>query len=82
MADCESCVQDYSLCGDCHQGSLFKGITNADRIRYMSDEELAELLATRISGCQTCIHRYVVCVSEDFDCVDGVLQWLKSEVKE
>ena len=56
--------------------------SQADRIRAMSDEELAVLLGTHVGTCHLCIHRYTVCVTEDFDCRDGILQWLKSEAKE
>ena len=50
MADCESC-KNYNrptICATCESGSDFKKIvqTNADRIRSMSDSELAEWLAT------------------------------------
>lgn len=50
--------------------------TNADRIRSMSDEELAEFLAdacvSDIGGTEECIGY----------CKPCFLQWLKSEVKE
>lgn len=50
--------------------------SNADRIRSMSDEELAEfLLAYHRNPCKYCIG---CCV----ECSKGLLEWLKSEVKE
>lgn len=53
--------------------------TNADRIRAMSDEELAKWFAEKL-GCSHC-DRIGLCrgVSE---CEEAYLQWLKSEVKE
>ena len=50
--------------------------TNADAIRGMSDEELAEFLLTHHRNpCKYCIG----CCME---CSEGLLEWLKSEVKE
>ena len=53
--------------------------TNADRIRAMSDEELAEVITD--DWCE------IVCSGTDYLCRDGtceqhVLKWLKEEVKE
>ena len=52
---CEKCKHKEILNGgivgclymgtDCHKGEMFDPITNADLIRAMSDEELAEMLA-------------------------------------
>lgn len=43
MSDCRQCV-DFDWCAEHEDCGLFKQkpITNADRIRAMSDEELAE----------------------------------------
>ena len=51
--------------------------TNADRIRQMTDEELAEFF-DKISDCQTCIDNPSKCHME---CVDSRLKWIK-EVSE
>ena len=50
--------------------------TNADHIRSMSDEELAEFLIDH--------HRYPCkyCSGCHVECSDGLMQWLKSEAKE
>lgn len=53
--------------------------TQADRIRAMSDEELAEWFADTV-GCKRC-NRIGLC-KENSECKDAYLQWLKSEVKE
>lgn len=46
MADCTKCANrnnDYCIFA-CENGESFKPITNADRVRAMADEELAEWL--------------------------------------
>ena len=57
--------------------SKYKPLTNADRIRVMTDDELAEFL----NGKNFCAH--------NFDCEKGIrpcrecnLDWLKQEAKE
>ena len=56
--------------------------TNADRIRNMSDEELAKFLVRVNSSIQNCM--IVDCKNEgiDRDCKDCFLEWLQAEVKE
>ena len=51
-------------------------MTNGDRIRQMTDEQIAGLLhcgecAYRNSDAETC---------ERYDCKEGILKWLKQEV--
>lgn len=53
MADCSKCKHNYKMPGDeprcnlmCDGESDFEPITNAMKIRAMSDEELAEFLVT------------------------------------
>lgn len=53
--------------------------TNADRIRNMSDEELANLLV-RANPCCHCGFSPEECRKSS--CKEGNLQWLKLEVKE
>ena len=48
--------------------------TNADRLRAMSDEELAEFLAE-----YRCVHKAPHC--RDANCVQCWLDWLKSPVE-
>ena len=56
--------------------------TNADRIRNMSDEELAETIhsiscnATEIS---TCKEECLKCEQPDSYCVRNIMEWLQSE---
>ena len=52
--------------------------TNADRIRNMSDEELADWINTK-NSCDQCTYEpKSVCMKEP--CVNGILKWLQSEV--
>ena len=61
-----------------------KPITNADRIRAMSDEELAELISD-IMDWSECEHRYAgegkPC-HNGYCCPDYWLDWLREEAKE
>ena len=51
-------------------------MTNADRIRAMSDEELAAILCGDGWNCPPC-----ECKNED-DCLDCWLEWLEQEAQE
>lgn len=56
--------------------------TNADRIRNMSDEELAEWINTK-NTCEQCANYYKpekdACTKEP--CTSGILRWLQSEAE-
>lgn len=55
-------------------------MTNADRIRTMSDEELAmELHKPRCKHC-ICIHNATACLTSS--CKQGILEWLNQEVED
>ena len=58
----------------------FQTPSNGDRIRAMSDEELAVFLHTSFS-CYGCPAR-IVCESADLDCDDIVFDWIKQPYKE
>ena len=68
--------------GKCHyMGNCeHKVLTNADRIRAMSDEELANIIA----GTPICEESYMDCLLEGRDCETCLLEWLKqpAEVKD
>lgn len=59
--------------------------SNADRIRAMTDEELAEWMATRTS-CMRCPVDLDACHNFEFSgemsCEEILLSWLKSPVEE
>lgn len=71
------------VCPVCGKPSTIgKPKTNADRIRSMTDEELAELISDRIDCCE-CEHMYAgegkPCHNGE-TCPDYWLDWLKQEV--
>ena len=85
MADCESC-KNYGYvaeCVPCDNGSNFERIvqTNADRIRAMSDEELAEFLygLGHYWDDGQCILRINDNHLNDYK--DDILDWLQSEAE-
>ena len=51
-------------------------MTNGDRIRKMTDEELATQLEAFIC------HKVKECRAEDISCIDCALKWLKQEEKD
>lgn len=89
MADCRKCKHNYKMPGDeprcnrmCDGESDFEPITNADRIRAMSDEELAEFLEQIVSG-----NRNVIGINcgnskcESWKCTECISMWLQSEAE-
>ena len=54
-------------------------MTNADRIRQMTDEELAYLFCEENISCNKCVGHPAIC---NVACRDGYLKWLKQEVCE
>ena len=56
-------------------------MSNADRIRAMSDEELAEFMRPLDSGCPRWKENPLPCSDWD-NCGDCWLKWLKEEVKD
>lgn len=78
---CRDCKHDKEKCvGSSRRGShknCFepREMTNADRIRSMSDEELAELLCS-MTYCYECSYKNA-CTHDD-----GYLDWLKQPAEE
>lgn len=54
-------------------------MTNADKIRTMSDEELAEFLKTYFTCEYECAAAKEACIC---DCNGAIMDWLQSEVEE
>lgn len=97
MADwsCNKCnhniKEEFDICCECHRGSKFKekSISNGDKIRAMSDEELAEFIGNyrpeHIAN-DWCLNLCPDRKDGDCDCPYGgyetALGWLKSEAKE
>ena len=61
---------------------VFKPVTNADRIRSISDEELAYFLCD-IGECdRRCPAKIGDCIFSDSSCKDAWLEWLKSPTED
>ena len=94
MAGCAVCLHKNvhpNVCSDCLGGTHFKPRTktNADRIRSMSDEELAEFLDdTTNCYCFPCtrdinnLEHYEKCKHESGSCEKEWLEWLKGDTDE
>lgn len=68
---------DPDLERDC---KYYRAMTNADRIRSMTDEELAEYFAkiTECGECEACLPNDI-CMATDELCKGALLNWLKQE---
>ena len=55
-------------------------ITNYERIKNMSIDEMAEYLSNR-AGCCYCVYEFTECNSA-VGCIQGITQWLSQEVEE
>lgn len=87
---CNNCKYDSKEsnefpCVECSHNRVvdyYEPKTNADRIRNMTDEELAEFLC-QYEACPLCSHQTdSMCNSKNCDEIGITLQWLQSEVKE
>lgn len=57
-------------------------MTNADRIRAMTDEELAEWLIEHVDCTENCCPVFLVCNRSSRGCERLLLDWLKQEATE
>ena len=58
-------------------------ITNGDKIRAMTDEELADLFVTWVWDCDcNDVPCREYCLPNRYDCVKNWLDWLKQEARE
>ena len=83
MVDCKKCV-DYKkgvACSWCNNGSRFKRITNADAIRSMTDEELADFLYCIEAYCEDGEYKKYIEEVTLSDNMHDILQWLQSEAE-
>lgn len=93
MADCKTCKRtDVKCCPTCGRGNDcdvyhkcgedcigFKPMTQADRIRSMTDEELVEFLCN-YDACLMCKYSSGGCSIINCDEIGITENWLKSEV--
>ena len=90
MGDCRKCKHHYCSFVGVDRGGLVecanylhplkptKPITNADRIRAMSDEELAAWIAGMTTVCECCAELNECEAPRGFNrCSHGVEDWLK-----
>ena len=82
--NCKNCKkQGCSLSGKDHEMSFeckaYIGKTNADRLRSMTDEELAEMMSPNDSGCPPIMRGGTSCLGQ-ISCGECWLDWLKEEV--
>lgn len=71
----------YCMMGPCPEQKL----SNADRIRAMSDEELAKWIRSRscCHCCDICMRSKThTCSSHDGNCITGIVDWLQQPAKE
>jgi hypothetical protein len=78
----EQCVRCKGNCGFIGITGMwacqgFIPLTNADRIRSMTDEELA-MFFQHIADCETCFVYKNECGREGYPCNQRFLEWLKS----
>ena len=93
----ENCSMESKECMGCKQNAVdkYKRMTQADRIRSFSDEELADFLADSeiFSPCKNCDFHFVDAMNDDCKAPDGwictkgyaaalIQKWLQSEVWE
>ena len=86
--DCDTCLHDEfceTYCNDCYWANgkpptkwepapFWTPDTNADRIRAMSDEEIAQWLCLNYS-CTKCLGQELCTISDGK--ANGLLKWLK-----
>lgn len=77
MDECKMCANaDNEYCFACDNGNQFKPMTNAERIRAMTDEELAEFF----TFCDSCVIFKDECRTKGYACKQRWIDWLKQEV--
>lgn len=70
---------DLDLIRDCQ---YYRTKTNADKIRSMTDEELAYMFVDIAECDRQCPAKLDNCIFSDSLCKDAWLDWLKREIKE
>lgn len=82
---CGTCIiqRQKPICNSCRGHQFYKPMSNADKIRKMNDEELAEFMENfdKTGGCDMCSAAYQCKCNGISKCKDGYLGWLQSEVK-
>ena len=86
---CATCgnIGNSDICAECSWDSKWepKPVTNGDRIRAMTDAELAEWLVSFGTICEICSENTFVYDDETIACgrcAEGITNWLKQPAKE
>lgn len=86
--NCFTCKKQNNdaVCFRCKDGSEYIKQTNADRIRSMTDEELAEFLRNINTGYDISYGDYIsmnegIFISDRKDLAKEILKWLQSEAE-
>ena len=84
---CGTCIiqRQKPICNSCLGHQFYKPMSNADKIRNMNDEELADYIFGVSVGnapCVLCSEECDFCELTDEECKAKTLAWLQSEVKE
>lgn len=75
---CDTCKNGNKDCPHiCLAGSDYEPMTNADRIRNMTDEELAIIIMCPYDGTKN-----ADCFMEGRNCIQCCMEWLQAEVEE
>ena len=78
-----SCTAWSERCLECDgNGEIEVSVANGDKLRYMSDEQIANWFSKLV--CHDCATTFEcdVCHSDDEDCAKEILKWLKKEAKD
>lgn len=79
----DSCNAWSERCSECNgNGEIEVFVTNGDKLRSMSDEQIANWFSKLV--CHNCATTFECngCYSDDEDCAKEILKWLKKEVKD
>lgn len=75
---CPTCDEDLEE-GEVNDMTVFEKITNGDKIRQMSNRELADYLSS--TDVNACMRDRDYCKEETWKCDKCWLEWLNSEVE-
>ena len=75
-------VCESTQCKSCNKNCIWKPHTNADKIRAMTDEELAWMIGS-LADCNFCnsFHGKEFCLKSDVACSERWENWLKQETE-
>lgn len=80
---CGTCAiqRQKPICNSCMNYHFYRPMTNAQKIRSMTDEELSEFFDKLETVCDMCACNIGCCNVASKNCKAGFLKWLQSEVE-